>query len=384
MKYKKLTVDALKLLFRNKRQSILTALAIAISTFVVLIVLSSSFYTTSSLNDDLKVDEEVMTLTYTPENMLDVAGFTTSDKQLVEKELGQQVTLKSSSYGLYATVHYQKGKQNLSFRTIQDLKNNDIELPSLLKGMSLEKVANDIAISDKALSSLTRQTDVEQYLGSELMISGKVYKICSIYYGSEVNEMLPSLIVSKQTKNKFLNGQIYYDEMILSTNDLKDVNSALAVLDTHGTHREKGSYAYDDKKRLYEETEDQATTILNFIAVLSSISIFVAGFGVMNAMLSSVSERSKEIAIRRALGAKKVDIHFAYMMEGTILSTIGGIVGSFSAIILVLLMNLTGLAAKLSVEQVMITLGATIVFGILFSIIPAMVASNKNVVDGLR
>ena len=62
---------------------------------------------------------------------------------------------------------------------------------------------------------------------------------------------------------------------------------------------------------------------LNFIAFLSSISIFVAGFGVMNALLSSVSERSKEIAIRRALGAKKSDIYLSYMIEGTFLSIIG-------------------------------------------------------------
>ncbi|MCS4486253.1 ABC transporter permease [Staphylococcus americanisciuri] len=384
MKYKKLTMDAFKLLLRNKRQSILTSLAIAIATFVVLIVLSSSFYTTSSLNDDLQVDEAVMTLTYTPENMLDVAGFTNSDKELVERELGQHVTLKSSSYGLYTAVYYKNAKQNLSFRTIQDLKDNNIELPSLLKGKHLEKVSNGIAISDKALSSLTRQTDVEKYLGSELIILGKTYKICSIYYGSEVNEMLPSLIVSDKTKNRLLNGKSYYDEMILPTNHLKDVNKALAVLDAKGTYRENGSYGFNDKKRLYNETEDQATTILNFIAVLSSISIFVAGFGVMNAMLSSVSERSKEIAIRRALGAKKADIHFAYMMEGTILSTIGGMIGSFSAICLVVLMNMTGLVAKLSVGQVLITLGATIIFGIVFSIIPAMVAANKNVVDGLR
>ena len=104
----------------------------------------------------------------------------------------------------------------------------------------------------------------------------------------------------------------------------------------------------------------------------------------MNALLSSVSERSKEIAIRRALGAKKSDIYLSYMIEGTFLSIIGGMSGILIAEIFVILMNISGFVATLTLNHILITLFTTSVFGVVFSIIPAMVAANKNVIEGLK
>ena len=384
MYFKKLLLDTLKLLKRNKRQSILTSLAIAVATFVVLVILSSSSYTTSALSEDLRVDQDTVTLTFTPQDMLTIAGFTQEDKKLLEKPIGKKVRLSASSYGLYTGGSFYNTKQNLSFRTLEDLQRNKLDSPILLVGEELEKVNEGVAISDKALMLLTRDEAVEDFLGKKIAISGKDYAIQSIYYGSAVNEALPSLIVSSEMKQNFLGGREYFDELVVETNQLSTINKGLSALDNHGTFREKGTYSYIDNRRVYEETKAQATMILNFIALLSSISIFVAGFGVMNSMLSSVSERSKEIAIRRALGAKKADIYRSYMIEGTLLSIFGGLIGTLLAISFVVLMNMSGFVTTLSLSHILITLFITSVFGVLFSIIPSMVASNKNVIEGLR
>ena len=191
-------------------------------------------------------------------------------------------------------------------------------------------------------------------------------------------------MVTNEIKELLLGGREYFDELVVETNQLENINKALSALDTYGTFRKEGTYAYIDNRRVYEETKAQATTILNFIALLSSISIFVAGFGVMNAMLSSVSERSKEIAIRRALGAKKSDIYQSYMMEGILLSLLGAITGIGVATLFVVLMNMSGFVTTLTLDHILITLFTTGVFGIVFSIMPAMVAANKNVIEGLR
>lgn len=191
-------------------------------------------------------------------------------------------------------------------------------------------------------------------------------------------------MVTNEIKELLLGKREYFDELVVETNQLENINKALSALDTYGTFRKEGTYAYIDNRRVYEETKAQATTILNFIALLSSISIFVAGFGVMNAMLSSVSERSKEIAIRRALGAKKSDIYQSYMMEGTLLSIMGAIAGIGVATLFVILMNMSGFVTTLTLDHILITLFTTGVFGIVFSIMPAMVAANKNVIEGLR
>lgn len=381
MKFKKLLIDTLKLLKRNKRQSILTSLAITVATFVLLVILSSSSYTTSTLGNDLKIEEDTATMTYTPQNMLDIRGFTQEDKQLIEQTIGKPARLSSSSYALYAETYFNDSKQNLSFRTLGDLNKNGLVVPALLKGRALEELDGGVAISDKALMSLTRKENIETFLGETINISGKEYPIQAIYYGSAVNERLPSLLVTNEIKELLLGGREYFDELVVETNQLENINKAL---DTYGIFRKEGTYGYIDNRRVYEETKAQATTILNFIALLSSISIFVAGFGVMNAMLSSVSERSKEIAIRRALGAKKSDIYQSYMMEGTLLSLLGAITGIGVATLFVILMNMSGFVTTLTLDHILITLFTTGVFGIVFSIMPAMVAANKNVIEGLR
>ena len=384
MKFKKLLIDTLKLLKRNKRQSILTSLAITVATFVLLVILSSSSYTTSTLGNDLKIEEDTATMTYTPQNMLDIRGFTQEDKQLVEQTIGKHARLSASSYALYAETYFNDSKQNLSFRTLGDLNQNGLVVPALLKGRALEELDGGVAISDKALMSLTRKENIEPFLGETINISGKEYLIQAIYYGSAVNERLPSLLVTNEIKELLLGGREYFDELVVETNQLENINKALSALDTYGIFRKEGTYGYIDNRRVYEETKAQATTILNFIALLSSISIFVAGFGVMNAMLSSVSERSKEIAIRRALGAKKSDIYQSYMMEGILLSLLGAITGIGVATLFVVLMNMSGFVTTLTLDHILITLFTTGVFGIVFSIMPAMVAANKNVIEGLR
>lgn len=284
-------------------------------------------------------------------------------------------------------VFFGDTKQIISYRTVKDLKKNEVNLPEVIIGKKLDKqdtLSNEIAISDRALLNLTRENNIEKFIYKDIKIKNKNYKIITIYKASTINELVPSLIISEKIKKDIMKNGIYYDEMLINTQNQKEINKALSSLDRNGSYKQKGSYTYTDKKGIYEETKSQTETILNFIALLSSISIFVAGFGVMNAMFSSISERSKEISIRRALGAKKSDIQLSYIIEGTLLSTLGSLTGIILTLICITLMNMLGLVASLTCLQIIITFIATVGFGIVFSIIPAMVAANKNVIDGLK
>lgn len=379
--------DVFKLLLRNKRQSILTAIAIAIASFVVLFIQASSEFTNQSLSDNLHINQSQTTLNFVGENLIESTGFTEVDKNSIEKLIKNKAQLVSSSYGVNVNVFLNDSKQILSYRTLEDLKKNEVNFPEVVTGKKLgiqHDILNEVAISDKALINLTRQNNIEKFINSSIKIKNKNYKISTIYKASTINEIVPSLIVSEQTKKEIMQNKIYYDEMIIFTQNQTDINKALAFLDRYGTYKESGSYTYTDNKGVYEETKAQSETMLNFIALLSSISIFVAGFGVMNAMLSSISERSKEIAIRRSLGAKKSDIQLSYIIEGTLLSTIGGVIGIVLSLLFIFIMNVLGFVASLTILQIIITLLSTAIFGVLFSIIPAMVAANKNIVEGLK
>ncbi|MBI5975275.1 ABC transporter permease [Staphylococcus canis] len=378
--------DVLKLLKRNKRQSILTAIAIGIATFVVLMILSSQSYTFNALSEDMDIEAHTTSLTFTPHHRLNQQGFTSEDQKLIEKHTSYHPRLVSSSYGKETPIEFENNHQILSYRTLKDLDQHQITPPEILKGKDWTslKSKNGIAISDKALMKLTRQPHIENYIGATIKINGHRLFIQTIYQSSAVKEVLPDVLISEKTVQYLFKNHIFYDQLDVDTDKPAEVYDMLSLLDKHGTHAKEGTYDFIDNTQVYKDTKAETSTILNFIALLSSISIFVAGFGVMNALFSTISERSKEIAIRRALGAKKSHIYTSYIIEGTLLSFFGGILGVIAALIMIALMNLSGMVASVSIVQVVITLTITAVFGVLFSIIPAMVAAHKNVVEGLR
>ena len=191
--------DVFKLLLRNKRQSILTAIALAIASFVVLIVQASSEFTNESLSDNLQLEKEQTTLNYVGENVIEPTGFTEEDKNSIEKLIKTKAQLVSSSYGTKVNVFLGTSKQILSYRTLEDLKKNEVNMPKVLKGKKLggqKDKSNEIAISDKALIDLTRQNNIEKFINSNIKIKNKNYKISTIYKASTINELLPSLIVT--------------------------------------------------------------------------------------------------------------------------------------------------------------------------------------------
>lgn len=386
MRYYLLFKDVLKLLQRNKRQSVLTCIAIGIATFVVLIILSSQSYTFSTLAKDMELENNKTILTFTPNHRLELDGFTTRDQKLISKHTGENVRLVSSSYGKVTKATLNKKENILSFRSINDLNKNNLLLPEIEKSdrPDYKLGENEVAICDKALMKLTRDTKINPYLSKYIKVNNYHFKIVIIYQSSAINEVLPDMILSHSTERKILNQHTFYDQLEVSTRKLNDINILLNLLDQHGSNKDKGTYDFIDQLKVYQDTKKQVHTILNLIALLSSISIFVAGFGVMNALLSSVNERTQEIAIRRAMGAQKTHIYLSYLIEGTLLSIFGGVIGVILALTLIGIFNIIGLVSTVTIAQICITLIIVTTIGIFFSIIPAMVAAHKNVIDGMK
>lgn len=132
-----------------------------------------------------------------------------------------------------------------------------------------------------------------------------------------------------------------------------------------------------------------ASNLLNIIstllALVAGISLVVGGIGVMNIMLVSVSERTHEIGIRKAVGASAQNILMQFMFESLILSTFGGILGVILGYIVAFLVSLvTPFSPFISWQIVAITIVTTVAVGIIFGTYPALKASCKKPIDSLR
>jgi putative ABC transport system permease protein len=120
-------------------------------------------------------------------------------------------------------------------------------------------------------------------------------------------------------------------------------------------------------------------------AVVAFIALVAAGVGIMNIMMVSVTERTKEIGIRKAIGARKIMIRSQFLMEAIVLSQIGGLIGIVLGVIGGnIIAVILGVAVIVPVEWIIIGVSVTTFVGILFGVYPAIKASNLDPIEALR
>jgi len=138
-----------------------------------------------------------------------------------------------------------------------------------------------------------------------------------------------------------------------------------------------------------ETLQETTNTFVLFLGAIAGISLLVGGIGIMNIMLVSVTERTREIGIRKAMGAKRRDILFQFVFEATLLSLGGGGAGVLLGLVLSLLLNgrsLLGTPTQtiFSADIAILALGVSAAIGLFFGIYPAMRAAQLHPIEALR
>jgi len=240
----------------------------------------------------------------------------------------------------------------------------------------------------------------KEALGQNITIKNKKFRVVGILPKKgqaafvNVDELV---LIPYTTAQKYLLGIDYYNEVIIKA-DSPD-NVARTVEDIKQTIRESHNITDPKKDDFFVVTQEglvsQIKTIVSaltaFLSSVVAIALVVGGIGVMNIMLVSVTERTKEIGLRKALGATNKDILQQFMFEAMMLTGIGGIVG-------VLLGALLSLFAAIILREVLLLdwvftfpfsaailgFGASAFVGLVFGIYPARQASKKSPMEALR
>ena len=283
-------------------------------------------------------------------------------------ELAPQVVLGSDQYGLC---------NNYTLKSGRDLSYLDVA-----------RYSNVCVLGGGAAERLFNYVDP---VGRSITINGSPYLVIGVYEKKNVDGWpeMDNLILLPYTLNRTLNDNQTISEYSVKAVSASAADEAAVRLQGYLTALipESSGYAYIQNNNANMASMDALLNSQSLVLIgIAAISLLVGGIGIMNIMLVTVTERTREIGIRKAIGAERRSIIAQFLIEAAVICGIGGIFG-----IIVGYMG-TLIAAKMLLDMIMmpgtaITIGAflfSVVLGILFGMYPAIKASGLQPVEALR
>jgi putative ABC transport system permease protein len=165
--------------------------------------------------------------------------------------------------------------------------------------------------------------------------------------------------------------------------------TVVRMLEMRHSNEDRSVYRTQSMASILNQINNVINTMTIFISAVAAISLLVGGIGVMNIMLVSVTERTREIGIRKAIGATTTDIMLQFMTESVILTLIGGLIGILSGTgmawgIAYAVRSITTIVPVLSVQAILIAVLFSSAVGLFFGIYPARKAAGLDPIDALR
>lgn len=224
-------------------------------------------------------------------------------------------------------------------------------------------------------------------IGSQILISGDHFTIIgsllsrgASFGGADVDDQVFIPITAAQKKFGVDNPSLLYIEAV-SIEDISAAHrDAVRIL---SRHLKEDNFTVLDQRDLLSTVNTILSSLTVALGGIAAISLLVGGIGIMNIMLVTVTERTREIGLRKALGARRCDILLQFLVESIILSSAGGILGIILGFLGSFLLSKI-LTTEVPIWSVLVSFSSSALVGIIFGILPAYKAAKLDPIEALR
>lgn len=383
---------AIKSIWGNKMRSFLTMLGIIIGVAAVIILVSLvNGYMGSVVESFASMGVNQINV-----NVTNLTSRTVDVDQMYEfyDEHGDMFDGISPNVSLSATI--KKGDDSMTSTSVAGRSEQYLEM----KDYKLQ-VGRNIAYSD--IVSRQKVCVIGAYVAQELFgsadkaisdtlkINGYAFKVVGVVEAQDEDDMedggTDDFVWIPYSVATSLAGSANISSYTLTVFNTDNADTAKTLIQNflYETFKDSDLYRVTAMSEMLDNLNNQISLMSGMLGGIAGISLLVAGVGVMNIMLVSVTERTREIGIRKSLGADKGTILQQFVIEAAVTSSLGGLVGILIGCIATKAVGaFIGISASPTLTAVIVSFGVSVAIGLFFGYMPARRAANLNPIDALR
>lgn len=379
---------AIKSILSNKVRSFLTMLGVIIGVGSVIAAVGFAEGSTKSITDSIQgLGTNLIQISITGRNSN--RNVTYEELQGFAEKNNNAISYVAPQITGSATVKVGSKTRDTSLigtsMEYQYIKSTGVSEGRFLSSFDIDYMQRVVVLGTAVVNDVFQGQNA---IGQNIKINGQVFKVVGILQEKESGQegsaddtvIIPINVAQRLSKNAIIRN------FAVQASDAKNVDSVMSSLNDflYNIYKDSTTYRVFNQAQMLSTLNNITGTMMVVLGGIAAISLVVGGIGIMNIMLVSVTERTREIGIRKAIGAKKKNILIQFLIEAVIITGTGGILGILGGVGIIRFVTSRFVPAVYSLQWIIISFGISLVIGVVFGIFPAYKAAKLNPIEALR